>query len=146
MDALLAEQPCTPKRLDSVLQRLLSIDCASLHVTVLRFLLYQLQHKTHFINFALCFTRQHCCSILRRSPFHPIRDAIFAQALSVTGFALCICVSRRLIVFLKLWNAEALWDLVTYRSLVALLHDLCVPSDVWLSALAASPMMDHQRL
>lgn len=59
---------------------------------------------------------------------------------------ICICISRGLIVFLKLWNVEALWDLVTYRSLVALLHELNVPSNVWLSALATSQMMDHQRL
>ncbi|CDS12789.1 hypothetical protein LRAMOSA04973 [Lichtheimia ramosa] len=127
LDALLAEQPCTSERLDSVLQCFLNIDCIALHFTVLRFLLYQLQHKTYHINFALCFIRQHCCSLLQQPPFQPIRDGIFAQALS-------------------LWNAEALWDLVTYRSLVALLHDLSVPSNVWLSTLATSPMMDHQRL
>ncbi|KAI7884929.1 hypothetical protein K492DRAFT_234487 [Lichtheimia hyalospora FSU 10163] len=123
---MLAEQPCTPERLDSVLQYLLSIDCVSLHATVLRFLFYQLQ-QNHHINFALCFIRHHCCSILQQSQFHLIRDAIFVQALS-------------------LWNTEALWDLVIYRSLVALLHDLNVPSNVWLSSLATSPIMNHQRL
>lgn len=102
LDALLAEQPCTSERLDSVLQCFLNIDCIALHFTVLRFLLYQLQHKTYHINFALCFIRQHCCSLLQQPPFQPIRDGIFAQALSVTDYYLsmgnlCTCVSWCLI-------------------------------------------------
>ena len=145
LDAMLAEQPCTLERLDSVLQYLLSIDCVSLHATVLRFLFYQLQ-QNHHTNFALCFIRHHCCSILQQSPFHLIRDAIFAQALSVLTCQLNARIHISHHCLFKLWNTEALWDLVIYRSLVALLHDLNVPSNVWLSSLETSPMMNHQRL